>query len=616
MKRITSGRPGRTAAFIFFMLIRLSTHAQLWSLPQPGAKWDSINVRWVAANPNMNWTITPRTGLRDEYFPYFPNTEYGTKPGWATWTSTVDSVVRVKTNKYYISDYVQGYLEYLPNGYNDPKNANKKYPLIIYFPGCGEMGGGTLFTHLVGGVKRPNFFVGMGRLASSTSGSLDHFNGLPRELLWNGDYFSQIPLKTPGQAAPQGGWPTQEVIVMACVISGRNDICGSYALPSIFDVGKAIDVAVNVNKANYRVDASRIYVTGMSAGAGIPSWNSPGELPDLATKLAAIIPVAAVDNIYANEPTMPTSQRARNIINGGTNVLVVTNLTDIIRDANGNITNNIIQNNQRSAEQLMNVPGVRPGQVATSFFTYPNQPAGRVHDAWGWAYRSRNSPEAYLDRGVFKIRTRTNYYPYTDPVTGEGYTSYEWMVTKQNLLVLPVDIIQFTATRVDEGVRLDWVSASELNGEKYILERSTGGTEFTTIHEQGIQGNSNVERKYSYIDRNIPQSQYLYYRLSEKDKDGKLRYIGIKKIYIGKAGFEIKLYPTVVSTKTTVEVQGIVNDKLNVSVVDASGRLLMQRVIPPRQARTEFDMSGLSRGVYIMKISGASSQSAVKFIKQ
>ena len=250
---------------LFLLMNNYSYSQQPFDFKAPGGKWvpssnpTTIPHRWEGNSGTFPWTLTPRTGLKDEVFPFYPNPDYRdfnnttNIPGFARGIDRSisiepisvlidnDTVVRVKNSQYYISERVQGYMEYLPKDYNAPGNT-QPYPLIIYFPGCGELGNGVFYTHAPSGKRTmvmPNYSRGLGRIMKPSGGN-DLFNSLPRELLFNGDYFSAIPLKTPGQAYPAFGGLTQGVIVMACIVSGNqnenNDVCRKYMTPLNGDV--------------------------------------------------------------------------------------------------------------------------------------------------------------------------------------------------------------------------------------------------------------------------------------------------------------------------------------------------------------------------------------------
>ena len=581
----------RMSISIVILLMATDLFAQT-GYAAPGGTWIPASKSWRGSTTTQGtdpWTLTPRTGLIDEPF-----------PGVGT-----DSVVRQVFPQYYIKEKVQGYLEYLPSGYNLPQNSTKLYPLIIYVPGCGEMHDGRVYVHSNG---NPNWNYGIFRLMK-TDGGTSQFPSLPRELVRNGDYFSAIPLKTPGQAyGPYASGPKQGVIVMALSPSHRRAaVCGiadnipgqtnpDYHATGIFDVDEAITVA----KRNYRVDPTRIYITGMSKGAAVSyDYVSEPSFPDFPRKVAGILPVCASDAIL-------DQTKAAFVVNNGVNVLAVVNRYDW--------GSSVIYNNRTSIQNLKNVAGVGPTQIDSFFFLENDQLAlnpatapGR-HSAWPIAYQTRYAND--------QNRTPGRWYVWTDPTNGEQYTAYEWMLSKQNLTLLPVQVSSFTAIRENNGVKLDWSTSTEVNSDKFILERSTNGSSFNLLTEIKAAGNSNTTIRYSHLDANLPNSTYVYYRLSQRDKNGKLHIIGIKKIYLGNQGYEISMYPSVVTTSMNIEIQGTVNEQITVQVVDMAGRRLSQHVIAPRQNRLTINTDKLSKGMYIVQISGGGKTQTSKFIKQ
>jgi dienelactone hydrolase len=138
-----------------------------------------------------------------------------------------------------ISSSCGGFYEYLPQGYST--NTTQTYPLIIFIHGVGEQGNGT--TDL-GNLL--NCWTALPRLIAN--------GGFPASFSEGGQNFSFIVI------SPQfNRWP--------------------YAS----DVNSVIDYAIK----NYRVDQSRIYVTGLSMGGGAV-WDFAGNFP---TKAAAVVPI-------------------------------------------------------------------------------------------------------------------------------------------------------------------------------------------------------------------------------------------------------------------------------------------------------------------------------------
>ncbi|MEO6001451.1 MAG: carbohydrate-binding protein [Chitinophagaceae bacterium] len=144
-----------------------------------------------------------------------------------------------------ITASIGGFYEYLPQGYS---TETQSYPLIIFIHGIGELGNGSpsmLPTVLYNGIPR---VINDGKF--------------PVSFKVNGETFKFIVL------SPQfGNWPTPA------------------------DVQGVIDFAVK----KYRVNTSRIYLSGLSMGGG-GVWDYAGASLSNANRVAAIVPVCGSSN--------------------------------------------------------------------------------------------------------------------------------------------------------------------------------------------------------------------------------------------------------------------------------------------------------------------------------
>ncbi|HYF32788.1 MAG TPA: T9SS type A sorting domain-containing protein [Chitinophagaceae bacterium] len=138
-----------------------------------------------------------------------------------------------------ISAQINNYLEHLPAGYDLPANANKKYPLILYWKGLFDYGVTEI---IVKGIPQ--------KIQSGV---------FPASVTHNGVQYSFIVL-TPNYIG--GG-------------------CGAWD----------VDAMINYAIANYRVDRNRIYMTGISKGASLCYEYVNADL-NFAKKIAAIAPLA------------------------------------------------------------------------------------------------------------------------------------------------------------------------------------------------------------------------------------------------------------------------------------------------------------------------------------
>lgn len=544
-----------------------------------------VDTAWTNSDGQpYPWRLRPRTGSYDSNGISMPE----------------------RRTMYYISDELPGYLEFLPQGYNDPANATKTYPLLLFLPGCGEIHHGVFYLHPpIPGVRGaiPNTSLGLGRLFSA----FGSFPAVPTECRDNGAYFSGVPVKTTGQPYNYNTGTRQGMIVMNLMYRGAPSLCSGVQKPSV----AAMDAAINLARSLYRVDPQRIYFTGMSQG-GEQSW----EFPSTATqnRLAATVPVCSYGQIVS------TPARAQQIIDNQTHILSITNLYDY--NTNGTGVDVITQ-----TEVAVNTINAQPGGSAyltVLHFLYSNpgqpfsptnQPPGlnksqilaagyQNHDAWTRAYPTRFGNDL------------VGLPVYTDPVTGDGFTLYEWLLLhRNNLVVLPVNVSSFNATRNNSGVELVWVTATEANSKEFMVERSENGEQYQLLSTIPAAGNSSTSRRYAFEDSEVPNSKYVYYRLSQRDKNGHLEVIGVKKLFIGIKGIVTRVYPSVASATVTVDIQQLLADQLQLRLVDVSGRTLLQQVVPPRTPRTTLDVSRLAKGVYFVELVNEAHRSTVKFIK-
>lgn len=85
--------------------------------------------------------------------------------------------------------------------------------------------------------------------------------------------------------------------------------------------------------------------------------------------------------------------------------------------------------------------------------------------------------------------------------------------------VLPVTIVNFKAEPAGFMVTLTWNTVTEINFEKFVIERSDSGSDFEAVGTVDGHGNSNTLIKYEFTDP-APSNGVYYYRLKSVDYDG------------------------------------------------------------------------------------------------
>jgi len=99
---------------------------------------------------------------------------------------------------------------------------------------------------------------------------------------------------------------------------------------------------------------------------------------------------------------------------------------------------------------------------------------------------------------------------------------------------LPVELISFTSSNINNKVLLNWQTATEVNNYGFEIERSVAQISNLRNNWEKIgfvsgHGNSNSPKDYSFIDVNPPSGK-LQYRLKQIDTDGSFQYSHVVEV--------------------------------------------------------------------------------------
>lgn len=173
-------------------------------------------------------------------------------------------------------------------------------------------------------------------------------------------------------------------------------------------------------------------------------------------------------------------------------------------------------------------------------------------------------------------------------------------------IVLPIELIDFSATKIDNSVLLEWMTASELNSDYFELERARDGLHFETIATVNGAGNSNSVLEYSYLDLS-PSFGTNYYRLKQTDFDGEFSVSDIEVVRM--ESDEITIYPNPTSGLLIIENHA---DLKRVSVADVNGKVLQIF----NNNFQSIDISELISGIYFLRLETAEGVVLKKVIKR
>ena len=132
---------------------------------------------------------------------------------------------------------------------------------------------------------------------------------------------------------------------------------------------------------------------------------------------------------------------------------------------------------------------------------------------------------------------------------------------------LPVRFANVNANLLNNVVKVNWTSESELNVASYSIERSTGAG----FKEIGNIGTSN-SKNYSFLDK-TPSAGVNYYRIKATDNNGSVLYSSIVKVLVETKSAGITVFPNpVVGQKLNIQIDGVDAGKYAINIYSISGQ--------------------------------------------
>jgi hypothetical protein len=194
-----------------------------------------------------------------------------------------------------------------------------------------------------------------------------------------------------------------------------------------------------------------------------------------------------------------------------------------------------------------------------------------------------------------------------NPVTGDlVFADYDnQRVRSVDLLTtLPVELLYFKAELIDGNPVLQWETATEINSDRFEIERSYNGINWDKIGFVKGAGNSFSPTYYNETDYTANTGEELYYRLKQIDTDGRYSYSEIEVIDQNPPSDLIKLFPNPGQGILFLSLAGIKNRKVTCIISDNLGRALFEKKfqIDFSGQYFSFDISKLNPGQYYVSV--------------
>ena len=178
-------------------------------------------------------------------------------------------------------------------------------------------------------------------------------------------------------------------------------------------------------------------------------------------------------------------------------------------------------------------------------------------------------------------------------------------VLQADNLVLPVTLTNIKAFQKNQGIQVEWTTQQESNIDRYEVERSENGQQFTTIGNVPAKGSS-IATNYNLFDPN--PSIINFYRIKIFDKLGYYTYEQVIRININ-AEFKntMNLYPNPITNNTVALAMNLQKGRYLITLTNQLGQQILTKVLNHSggSATENIEPSkALAAGVYQLRLSG------------
>ncbi len=173
------------------------------------------------------------------------------------------------------------------------------------------------------------------------------------------------------------------------------------------------------------------------------------------------------------------------------------------------------------------------------------------------------------------------------------------------VIALPVELTSFNAQVLNNGVRLNWTTASELNNAGFEVQRSNNQTNWTALGFVRGAGTTTEAQSYSFTDAQA--TGRVFYRLKQIDFDGQFEYSNVIEVNAGlPKQFALEQnYPNPFNPSTMISYQLPASSNVSLKVFDMLGKEVATLVNGRQEAGAytmNFNANQLSSGVYFYRL--------------
>ncbi len=182
---------------------------------------------------------------------------------------------------------------------------------------------------------------------------------------------------------------------------------------------------------------------------------------------------------------------------------------------------------------------------------------------------------------------------------------------------LPVKFTNFSANAIsNKQVGLSFSVEDVQDHESFTIERSQNGKDFDEIFKSSDHFQNGARATLTHTDDLTFTAKTLYYRVKQCDINGKCTYSEIRKVMFA-SDKHVRIFPAPATNVFTLNYTAEASTRINVSIVDAAGTIVMQETKAVRAGENSlpFKIEKLKAGTYSVLIHEGDEKTVGKLIK-
>ena len=222
------------------------------------------------------------------------------------------------------------------------------------------------------------------------------------------------------------------------------------------------------------------------------------------------------------------------------------------------------------------------------------------------------------DGSIYQHLTQSWFEP-TNSWVNNSRETYSYSSSCQ----FPLDLLQFTATKEDKTVKLNWRTTTEKNISHFTIQRNDNGADFINLGDIVALSDTGVH-SYTYPDNveNVTANR-VFYRLRIIDKDGLYTYSDLVSVELSanatrSSANGLKLYPNPAKEQLSV-VYNLQNATVaELRIIDMSGKMIYSHEVDsnPGNNIAFITISAMPGGMYYVLLIADNTIQRTPFVKQ